>query len=58
MIPTVVNKQATLLPNREALRKLVSNQPTINDYAKASPINLTDSTPQIVQALVRQKSVG
>ena len=57
MIPTVVNK-ATTLPNREVMRKLATSQPTINDYAKATPINLTESTPQVVQALIRQKSVG
>jgi hypothetical protein len=53
----VVNKQATTLPNREVMRKLTAGQPTINDYAKATPINLTESTPQVVQALIREKRV-
>jgi hypothetical protein len=56
MIPTVVNKQATTLPNREVMRKLAASQPTINDYAKATPINLTETTPQVVQALRRTTS--
>jgi hypothetical protein len=51
MIPTTVNKQSTLLPNRTVLKTLSTGEPTIADYAKATPINLQDSTPQILQAL-------
>jgi hypothetical protein len=57
VIPTVVNKQATTLPNRELMRKLTTSQPTLNDYSKATPLNLTESTPQVLQALVRAKRV-
>lgn len=54
MIPTIVNKQATLLPNRSVLKTLTKGAPTINDYAKATPTNLTDTVSPVVQ-LLRQR---
>lgn len=51
MIPTVVKKQATQLPDRSVLKTLSQGAPTINDYAKATPTNLTNTVSPVVQLL-------
>lgn len=51
MTPTVVKKQATLLPNRGVLQALAKGAPNMNDYAKATPTNLTNTVSPVVQML-------
>lgn len=51
MTPTVVKKQATLLPNRGVLQALSKGAPNMNDYAKATPTNLTNTVSPVVQML-------
>ncbi len=48
-------KKSRPLPGRGALNDLENTTRTINDYSKATPVNIAQSTPSILQGLRKQR---
>lgn len=46
-----MKKTAKLLPTRSGLNALVKTDRTINDYAKASPVQPDKAEPSVIQNL-------